>query len=272
MLFWCWQGVFAAADDDKKDKLDIGMPKEIASEHMIEVVAAHKMRALVLDVVQDVRDKLKESIYLCDNEIKGFQGYSFDEDDDFRIDRGLLFCVSENNTPGTIYTRWGVWRFAQHRASIDYDASRFGLWLAISDKIITHKQIELKPYGRPTSLGGERVYVIKKVGDIALQDPFEKLEVKTSQGSRLQAVVSGISKCVKLPASAACSGVSKGLKKIHLLKKEPQPTVVKPYHPSNRYDSLPYTALLRENEIYWLQLCQAYKKLDGARGKMKTAK
>ncbi len=269
-ILLCWmQNMFAAAGDNKKDKFVIGMPRKIAPEHIVEVAAAHQMRALVFEVLKCARKSLNESMYYSDDEIAGFQDYPYDQDDVFRIDKGLLFCISKHNVPGIIYTRWGVWHFVKNCTSIGYDVGKLGIWEALCGNIIKNERIELKPFGRPASLGSERMYIIKKVGDITVQDPFEAFEPPAPQVSRLQTIVSGVSKYITVPTSAACSAVSKGLKKNPFAKKQTQQIIPQRYYPLNRYDSLPYTALLSDNEIYWLQLSQAYKKLYCTENKKK---
>lgn len=245
-----------AADDAK---LIHGIKKltDVPEEHMREVAAAHAIRALVFQLIKDARETLKMPIYYTDDEIAGFQGY--DEPDEQYIQEGLVFCINDHLVPGKLFTRWGVWHFAQQRSSIDGALKDLGIWKTICSNIIAHKDLELKPCGRPASLGGERMYAVMKVGDMGLPNPFLE-DVASEQVSRLRIFGRSLKRCVSMPCMAVGSALASGSEKVASHGRLRSRTAIKLYHPPNRYDSLPYTTLLRDSEVYWLQLSQAYKR------------
>lgn len=253
-LAFCISGLFGAADDDLK--------KEIPKEHLEEAQAAHNIANLVFDCVQKMRITKEEEIYYSDERNEAFEDYP-DDPDAFRIDSGLVLAV-QNNIPGKLFTRWGVWHFAQSRFVVgSYNPQ--ALWAQCCNDIIQHKLITLNQIDVPASLQAEQLFVVQMVQDIKLEHPLqEKIEQQEEEELFLVAMLKQFDEHVIDPVKKWCSDLGDRLPTLPFVQKDRLKknanNSIKPYRPSSYVRARSFPQALSDNERYWLRLSSICKK------------
>jgi hypothetical protein len=230
---------------------------QYTEQHLQEVRAAHQIRSIVFEVIEQIRQKTETPFYYTDDQQESFVPL---EQCGIRISRGLLFCIDKNKVPGYIITRWGGFYFSKNRVSIvDDTPDQLGLWDAACVNICAHKQLELKFLGK-TVLGGKCIFSVQRVAGTMLVDPFESVEKKPKVSISSESIIRKLSRTVSAPVISAYSHFSSSstgtVKKKLRAASQLHPCVLPR---SSVYRSLPsMTYFKTEEEISWLDLCHIY--------------
>lgn len=230
---------------------------QYTEQHLQEVQAAHQIRSIVFEVIEQIRHKTETSFYYTDDQQESFVPL---EQCGIYINKGLLFCIDKNKVPGFIITRWGGFYFSQNRVSIvDDTPDQLGLWDAVCVNICAHEQLELKFLGE-TVLGGKSVFSVQKVAGVMLADPFGSVEKKPKLSISSESIIRRLSRTVSAPVINAYSHFSSS--SAGTVRKKPRAaSQLRPYvlPRSSVYRSLPsMTYFKTEEEISWLDLCHIY--------------